>query len=375
MNEESFFDFPELFFSITDRRGIILDTNDVFERVSEYPREALLNKPHNIIRHPDMPKAVFKLFWQFLKENKPVIAFVKNLSHTGKYYWVLATAFPVDTIYVSLRIKPSSHLFIPIKRIYAEILKLEQEGQPIDACMEALLERVKTLGYKSYEDFMFNILYEELQHRDRHIERNLSNDPNNVALMIMNLIFLSNKLGEIRTTLLVVASNMKLLDPKDLSMSTGFSEKFKAIDTFMRDILFKISVARLQIEMIPLYKAMKDNSDHVNDAQLLINCASILKLITTNFNEVINEISGASEKNEEILCFIDKSLQTIFEMEEEQTDTTISHYNLPSQAGTMGKKMQALLTLLQKACSQTTTLSHELIKQFEAARKLLTESE
>jgi aerotaxis receptor len=58
---ESHFEIDELFFSRTDTRGIILSGNGVFQRVSKFSWNELINKPHKIIRHPDMPKAVFFL--------------------------------------------------------------------------------------------------------------------------------------------------------------------------------------------------------------------------------------------------------------------------------------------------------------------------
>ena len=60
------FDHHELFFSTTDPKGVILSGNDVFVRVSGYSREALVGTAHNIIRHPDIPQAVFKLLWDYL---------------------------------------------------------------------------------------------------------------------------------------------------------------------------------------------------------------------------------------------------------------------------------------------------------------------
>ena len=69
INEESFFKLNELFFSHTNKKGHIIYGNDVFNRVSDYEFDELRGKAHSIVRHPDMPKAVFKLFWQTLQKN------------------------------------------------------------------------------------------------------------------------------------------------------------------------------------------------------------------------------------------------------------------------------------------------------------------
>lgn len=60
--------------------------NDVFVRVSGYSRETLKGAPHSIIRHPDVPRAVFKLLWDTLKSDHPIAAYVKNMSANGSYY-------------------------------------------------------------------------------------------------------------------------------------------------------------------------------------------------------------------------------------------------------------------------------------------------
>ncbi len=87
---EAKFEIDELFFSITDQASTILSGNEVFVRISGYKKEELLGQFHNIIRHPDMPRVVFKMLWDHLKRDKPVVAYVKNKTKDGGYYWVLA---------------------------------------------------------------------------------------------------------------------------------------------------------------------------------------------------------------------------------------------------------------------------------------------
>jgi len=85
-NVESKFEINEIFFSKTDLKGIILDGNEVFYRVAKYSPEELIGKPHNIVRHPDMPKVVFKLLWQYIQNCQPFAGYVKNLAKDGSYY-------------------------------------------------------------------------------------------------------------------------------------------------------------------------------------------------------------------------------------------------------------------------------------------------
>ena len=71
--------------SKTDNKGIINYVNDVFVEVSEYSREELIGKPHNVVRHPDMPKVIFSHLWKNLLDGNNFNAVVKNLTKTGKY--------------------------------------------------------------------------------------------------------------------------------------------------------------------------------------------------------------------------------------------------------------------------------------------------
>jgi PAS domain S-box-containing protein len=86
----------EFLISKTDKRGVITYVNDLFCKISGYSRDELIGKPHNIVRHPDMPKAVFKDLWDTIKIKKqPWAGFIKNKKKDGSHYWVLSTIFPI----------------------------------------------------------------------------------------------------------------------------------------------------------------------------------------------------------------------------------------------------------------------------------------
>ena len=84
INEPREFAAEELFFSTTDPKGRIQRANSVFERISAYSWNELKNKPHNIIRHPDMPRVVFQLLWDHIQGGHPIVAYVKNLAHDNR---------------------------------------------------------------------------------------------------------------------------------------------------------------------------------------------------------------------------------------------------------------------------------------------------
>jgi aerotaxis receptor len=85
----------EFIYSRTDARGVIVEANDAFARISAYTREEMLGKPHNLVRHPDMPPEAFADMWRDLKEGLPWRGLVKNRRKDGGYYWVIANVAPV----------------------------------------------------------------------------------------------------------------------------------------------------------------------------------------------------------------------------------------------------------------------------------------
>lgn len=170
---EAPFDLSEVFFSRTDQRGIIQSGNYVFHRVAHYDWEELLGAPHKIIRHPDMPKAVFWLLWNTIQSGNPVGAYVKNRAKDGLYYWVFAVVMPYDDGYLSARIKPSSDLLKVVEQEYATLRQVENaEGITPEESANRLLGRLKDLGFPSYEEFAAQALAKEFHSRDSKLAKN-----------------------------------------------------------------------------------------------------------------------------------------------------------------------------------------------------------
>jgi len=89
IDKEVVWDKSRIIMSKTDHRGIIEYANEVFVDVCGYEDYELMGQPHSIIRHPDMPKVLFKVLWENLKQGVNFHAVVKNLAKSGKYYWVV----------------------------------------------------------------------------------------------------------------------------------------------------------------------------------------------------------------------------------------------------------------------------------------------
>ncbi len=109
MNQEVFFDDLYIL-SETDEKGFITYVNGTFCKVAKYSRDELIGKPHNIVRHPDMPKTAFKILWDAIANKGFWRGVVKNLTKDGNYYWVDATVLKTTTngkiSYCSIRTKP-----------------------------------------------------------------------------------------------------------------------------------------------------------------------------------------------------------------------------------------------------------------------------
>jgi PAS domain-containing protein len=167
---EAPFGLEEVFFSRTDSRGIILTYNYVFRRVSNFQDDQLVGRPHKIIRHPDMPRGVFQLFWDTLKRGETIGAYVKNKAEDGLHYWVFAVVVPCGEGFLSARIKPSSKLFATIEQEYKTLLISEtDEGVNPEESANLLLKRLQELGFDDYPSFASYALAEELVARDEGI--------------------------------------------------------------------------------------------------------------------------------------------------------------------------------------------------------------
>ena len=80
----------EVIISRTDLKGIITYVNETFAMISGYDPDELIGKPHNILRHPDMPKSAFKEMWETIQAGKTWEGYVKNMRKDRGYYWVYA---------------------------------------------------------------------------------------------------------------------------------------------------------------------------------------------------------------------------------------------------------------------------------------------
>ena len=151
--------------SKTDLKGRITYGNRIFIEFSGYSEAELLGKQHNIVRHPDMPRGVFKFLWDTLEARQECFAYVKNRSKDGSFYWVFANVTPSFTPdgaldgYFSVRRKPRASGIAAVSGLYRQMLEAEQKAGPKNACAASitLLQQALAQHGVSYEAFILSI--------------------------------------------------------------------------------------------------------------------------------------------------------------------------------------------------------------------------
>lgn len=167
MAQEVFFDPDDVIISKTDLKGRITYANRAFCDVAGYKMKELVGQPHSIIRHKDMPRAVFKLLWETLATGQEVFAYVKNATKSGGFYWVFAHVTPTfgaDSSvvgYHSSRRCPNRDLIVStIEPLYQQLLTLEQQPanrkQGLEDSSQHLMSIVQSSA-RTYAEFIFKL--------------------------------------------------------------------------------------------------------------------------------------------------------------------------------------------------------------------------
>ncbi|SFV60608.1 SIGNAL-TRANSDUCTION SENSOR PROTEIN-PAS/PAC domain [hydrothermal vent metagenome] len=163
LDKEKVLDPKRYIVSKTDPKGIITYGNDYFVEISGYSEAELIGKPHNIIRHPDMPKIVFKLMWDRIKKGENIMAVVKNLAKDGSYYWVV-TEFEskVDPLtgeiisYTAFRKAASKDMIAMMEPIYKKLVEIETTSGMEES--EAYLKDLLTQKGENYDEFINDVV-------------------------------------------------------------------------------------------------------------------------------------------------------------------------------------------------------------------------
>ncbi len=132
--------------SVTDLKGKILDVSEAFCKISGYSKSELIGNPHNIVRHPDMPKAVFKELWETIQQGKPWKGKVKNLKKGGGFYWVWANIEPLYDAKGKIDSYISVRLDITESELLMQKVKEEEEKNRIAQEMMHQQSRLAQMG-------------------------------------------------------------------------------------------------------------------------------------------------------------------------------------------------------------------------------------
>lgn len=359
INTESPFSIEDLFFSITDSKGIILFGNDTFVQVSKYAFTELMGRPHNIIRHPDMPKTVFFLLWDVIKSGKPIAAYVKNMAKDGSYYWVFASVYQIPEGYLSIRIKPTSPLLPTVTDLYRKVLKIEKD-QGVSVGLQTIQEALKTLGFSSYEEFMTRALTMELESREKLVDRStravICDSSNDNGLwkvyergkkMESNFRSMSHKMGSVITEISSInkcagdlSKNFQQLHYMGINLlaaieklgkeaialsqivvgienlSSELESQLGSVQTKMREVLLQVQSAeyliqscRLQSEMTKVF-AEEIIRDNTKAAEKLLQCETLLQLTF----KLVPSVVTATEQFSQVMRSYQKSIETFLQL-------------------------------------------------------------
>jgi PAS domain S-box-containing protein len=163
---ERTFGQDDIIVSKTDEKGIITYANNSFLDIALYEEEEVLGQPHSMIRHPDMPRCVFKLLWDTILQGHEIFAYVKNMAKNGDHYWVFAhvtPSFGSDNKIVgfhSNRRRPDHHQVQVADGLYRKLKQVEDSSPDWKAGMaEAtrLLQQTVAAANMEYDEFVLSI--------------------------------------------------------------------------------------------------------------------------------------------------------------------------------------------------------------------------
>lgn len=165
-DQEVTFSDDDIIVSKTDLKGHLTYVNRIFMDISGYRESELLGQPHNMIRHPDMPRTVFKYLWDTISAGEEIFAYVKNMTKSGDFYWVFAHVTPTFGKsgkiegYHSNRRTPDRDALEKIKPLYRSLLDAEagqQNRKDGLAAAVALLEETLRSEGCTYDEFVFSL--------------------------------------------------------------------------------------------------------------------------------------------------------------------------------------------------------------------------
>ena len=285
--KDTSFDVADILVSRTDRRGVIASINSSFEHVSGYAWPKLQGAPHKILRHEDMPKGVFYLFWEMLQKNRAVGAYVKNRRKDGSHYWVFACAAPIQGGYLSVRIKPTAEGIEMAQKLYGQLLDLEAELSPSESA-EKLVELLHEAGFRDYGAFMSERISVETRARNAEIGRK----PHDMSRLIRKL---ADQWGEIDRLCKAISANHQSMRHTPINLGVQAS-KLQSQGVALGGIARNFSALAEKIKemMSAFQKSSLSLEDAIAETRFLTCQSRLMQEVVAIFDEETTTYEGIS---------------------------------------------------------------------------------
>ncbi len=167
---ERFFDDDEIIVSKTDLKGYITYANKVFLSIADFTEKEVLGQPHSLIRHPSMPRSIFKLLWETLEKKQEIFAYVKNRAKNGDHYWVIAHVTPskdkegnIVGYHSNRRVPARKTLNETIIPLYNDLLSEENQDNRKQGLENSYSKLTSLLASKDleYDEFIASVMNNE----------------------------------------------------------------------------------------------------------------------------------------------------------------------------------------------------------------------
>lgn len=232
IDNEIILDPSKVIMSKTDAKGVIQYANNYFMQICGYEVYELMGKPHNVIRHPDMPKLIFKLMWERLHKGENIKAAVKNLAKDGSYYWVITsfeTKYDDDGYIISHYARRKAIPYVAknsFQKLYAKIISIENSSgiESAEKYFIGMLENSE----QTYDEFFLSVLgMSETDFSDYYDNTSLNTNVKNDPILKVDFESVEEKKTEDITELKGQINQLKKeLEDKKSSSKKGFMHRF-----------------------------------------------------------------------------------------------------------------------------------------------------
>ncbi len=354
--------------SLTDPRGVITYVNDTFCQVCGYKREELIGQPHNIVRHPDMPPAVFKLMWDTIQKGVSFMGVVKNRAKDGRYYWVSAFIIPIITDgktvgYESVRSRATPNQIARAERVYARL----RAGKTLHKRLYVgmifrSVSLIAAFGYAFYNPTAWGLLpaflvsttvIAYLRYKKLHLFDLITNRINQTPDDISARVF-SDKPGEEGKVLYNINYNVKQID----TILTRIMETSERLDE-----ISSMGLAEHESSINELGERERSAKELLNEMNLIAsNIAKMIQDVTTTAQSTFDDSNAASSQIHEGQAHAKEAMRMVDDIK-----VSIDHIaKLITQLAAHVDEIETASSLIKGVANQTKLLA--LNAAIEAAR-------